>query len=44
MRVEYEELHKAVLAIVGEDAVCRRLMTVPGIGPLVAMNLQIHNG
>src|SRR6188472_3784607 len=31
MKVEYEKLHKAVLAIVREDAVCRRLMTVPGV-------------
>jgi hypothetical protein len=27
------KLHNAVLAIVREDAVCRRLMTVPGVGP-----------
>ncbi len=40
LRVEYEKLHKAVLAIVGEDAVCRRLMTVPGVGPLVAMTYK----
>src|SRR5262245_45881998 len=30
---EYEKLHEAVLAFVREDAVCRRLMTVPGVGP-----------
>ena len=29
LRVEYEKLHKSVLAIVREDAVCRGLMTVP---------------
>jgi transposase len=28
-------LDKSVLALVREDAVCRRLMTVPGVGPLV---------
>src|SRR5499427_823332 len=33
LQAEYEKLHKAVLAIVREDAVCRRLMTVPGVGP-----------
>jgi transposase len=33
LKAEYEKLHKAVLAIVREDAVCRRLMTVPGVGP-----------
>jgi len=36
LKAEYEKLHKAVLAIVREDAVCRRLMTVPSVGPLVA--------
>jgi len=40
LRVEYEKLHKAVLGIVREDAVCRRLMTVPGVGPLVAMTYK----
>ena len=40
MRVEYEKLHKSVLAMVREDAVCRRLMTVPGVGPLVAMTYK----
>jgi transposase len=29
LKVEYEKLHKTVLTIVREDAVCRRLMTVP---------------
>ena len=37
LRSEYLALHRAVLAIVREDAVCRRLMTVPGVGPLVAV-------
>ncbi len=40
LRAEYEKLHKAVLAIVREDAVCRRLMTVPGVGPLVAVTYK----
>jgi hypothetical protein len=31
LKAQYEKLHKAVLAIVREDAVCRRLMTVPGV-------------
>jgi transposase len=34
------QLHKAVLAIVREDAVCRRLMTVPGVGPVVAVTFK----
>jgi transposase len=33
LRAEYAKLHKAVLAIVRDDAVCRRLMTVPSVGP-----------
>ncbi len=37
LRAEFHVLHRAVLAIVREDAVCRRLMTVPGVGPLVAV-------
>jgi transposase len=38
LRAEFHVLHRAVLAIVREDAVCRRLMTVPGVGALVAIN------
>jgi transposase len=37
LKMEYEKLHKAVLAIVRDDAVCRRLMTVPSVGPLVGI-------
>ena len=37
LRTQFNLLHKAVLAIVREDAVCRRLMTVPGVGPLTAI-------
>src|SRR6188508_674068 len=37
LRCEFHVLHRAVLAIVREDAVCRRLMTVPGVGALVAV-------
>src|SRR3954451_25053181 len=37
LRSEYLALHRAVLAVVREDAVCRRLMTVPGVGALVAV-------
>ena len=40
LKAEYEKLHKAVLAIVREDAVCRKLMTVPGVGPLVAVTFK----
>jgi len=37
LRAEYQVLHRAVLGIVRADAVCRRLMTVPGVGALVAV-------
>src|SRR5215208_4195473 len=37
LRAEYQVLHRAVLATVREDATCRRLMGVPGVGPLVAI-------
>jgi transposase len=40
LKAKYEKLHKAVLAIVREDAVCRRLMTVPRVGPLVAITYK----
>jgi transposase len=40
LRAEYEKLHKAVLAIVREDAICLKLMTVPGVGPLVAVTFK----
>src|SRR5271170_2480050 len=40
LKAEYEKLHKTVLAIVREDAVCRRLMTVPSVGPLVAITYK----
>jgi transposase len=34
---EFHTLHRAMLAIVRHDTVCRRLMTVPGVGALVAI-------
>jgi transposase len=40
LKAEYEKLHKTVIAIVRDDAVCRRLMTVPSVGPLVAITYK----
>jgi transposase len=37
---EYDTLHGMVLATVRDDAVCRRLMTVPGVGPVVALSFR----
>jgi len=34
---EFARLHRAMLAIVRGDEVCRRLMTVPGVGALIAV-------
>ncbi len=37
LRTEFGKLHRAMLAIARTDEVCRRLMTVPGVGALVAV-------
>src|SRR5512144_190241 len=37
LRVEFNRLHRQVLAIVRTHAICRRLMTVPGVGARVAL-------
>src|SRR4051812_9800852 len=37
LKVEFGKLHRAMLAIVRGDEVCRRLMTVPSVGALVAV-------
>src|SRR5205809_7953334 len=36
LREQIGILHRRLLAIVRDDDVCRRLMTVPGVGPVVA--------
>jgi len=33
-------LHRRLLAIVRDDEVCRRLMTVPSVGPVVALTFR----
>jgi len=37
IRDQFAILHRRLLAIVRDDEVCRRLMTVPGVGPVVAL-------
>jgi transposase len=37
---EFEQLHREMLRIVREDEICRRLMTIPGVGPLVAITFK----
>jgi len=34
-------LHHRLLAIVRDDDVCRRLMTIPGVGPVVALTYRV---
>jgi transposase len=40
LRAEFMRLHRRMLTIVRDDAVCRRLMTVPGVGALVAVTFK----
>jgi len=40
LQAEYGKLHKEMLSIVRKDEVCRRLMTTPGVGPLVAITFK----
>jgi transposase len=40
LRAEFMRLHRRMLAIVRDDAVCRRLMTAPGVGALVAVTFK----
>jgi transposase len=40
LRAEYAAVHREVLRIVRVDADCRRLMTVPGVGAIVAMTFK----
>jgi transposase len=40
LREQLAVLHRRVLAIVKDDAVCRRLMTIPSVGPVVALTYR----
>jgi transposase len=40
LRDQISILHRRLLAIVRNDDVCRRLMTVPGVGPVVALTYR----
>jgi transposase len=41
LREQITALHRRLLAIVRDDDVCRRLMTVPGVGPVVALTFRV---
>jgi transposase len=43
MRRQYDELHGILLRVVKDDPVCRRLMTMPGVGAVVAMNFRLRS-
>ena len=40
LREQIVILHRRLLAIVRDDEVCRRLMTTPGVGPVVALTYR----
>jgi transposase len=40
LREQVGILHRRLLAVVRDDDVCRRLMTVPGVGPVVALTYR----
>jgi transposase len=40
LREQIGILHRRLLVIVRDDDVCRRLMTVPGVGPVVALTYR----
>ena len=40
LREQIAILHRRLLAVVRDDGVCRRLMTVPGVGPVVALTFR----
>ena len=40
LREQTAVLHRRLIAVVRDDEVCRRLMTVPGVGPVVALTYR----
>jgi transposase len=40
LREQVVILHRRLLAIVRDDEVCRRLMTIPGVGPVVSLTYR----
>jgi transposase len=40
LREQTVVLHRRLLALVRDDEVCRRLMTVPGVGPVVSLTFR----
>ena len=40
LREQFVILHRRLLALVRDDEVCRRLMTIPGVGPVVSLTYR----
>ena len=40
LETEFKRLHRALLALVRDDPVCRQLMSVPGVGAIVAITFK----
>ena len=40
LEAEFKRLHRALLALVRDDPVCRQLMSVPGVGAIVAITFK----
>lgn len=40
MRQQYENLHRLLRLTVDADPICRRLMTMPGVGPVTALSFR----
>jgi transposase len=40
LREQLGALHRHLLTIAQDDEVCRRLMTIPGVGPVVALTYR----
>lgn len=40
LRQQLDVLHRLLLAVVRDDEICRRLMTMPGVGPVIALTFR----
>ena len=40
LRIQFAKLHRMLLELVRTDPVCRRLMSAPGVGPIVALTFR----
>ena len=40
LRIQFAKLHRMLLELVRTDPTCRRLMSAPGVGPIVALTFR----